>query len=220
MAATKRKKPRSAAQKAATRKLVALNKGKTVSTTTRRKRRAPAKRKTVAAARRVVSRAVTTVRKKSRRSVARAGRGAGSIMGTINSIARPAISETVGAVGLDVIMGYASPRLPLALQSGAANTLVKASGAVLMGVIAAKLGKRGMGVDMARGALVVTLHNLVRTTIQQNAPSVPLGIYDEAPGLGEFFLESPRVLNSGLGRSYSTRNMAASAPQFALTTGD
>lgn len=170
-----RRKTRSAAQKRATRKLVASNR--------RRRRPAPKRRRRRSFAGRAKSSTRTVTRWRTRRPARRARRRNPSPRGMIGRAAKdvfmPGIVGGVGALGLDILMGYATPMLPEAMKTGYAATLTKGIGAVVLGMIVGKvLKKPALGRQLAVGGMTVAVHNVVKPLLADAAPMIPLGDYD------------------------------------------
>lgn len=160
---TGRRKRRSPAQKAATRKLVAANK--------RRKRRpnpAPPGAK----------------RKRARRRNPRAR------VFTQRNLTDYAMAATVGAAGaiaLDVVLSYLP--LPAILKTGIPGKITKGAAAIALGAVANASGlvKTGTARDMAVGALTVQFTGIGRDLLAQFAPGVALSAYmneDYATSMG------------------------------------
>lgn len=207
---TRRKTRRTAAQRAATRKLVAYNKRRRVtkSRPTRKRRRNPSaitpKRRT--AYRRAVAayapnprrrrRKSTTMRK--RRSYSRRRRNPMG-GGIINKMVMPAVTAAAGAVALDVIWGY----LPANIkgQTGNMEYVAKGLGAVGMGWIASQVpGIRKSTADsLAVGALTVTFYNAARNFLARSMPQLKMdgmGYYN--PALPARMEMPPATNNMGL----------------------
>jgi hypothetical protein len=70
-----------------------------------------------------------------------------------------------GALALDVVMGYATPMLPPALQSGWFNVAVKAAGAVGVGMLASKFLGRENGRIVMLGGLTVVAYGSLKTLL-------------------------------------------------------
>lgn len=158
------KKQRTAAQKAATRKMLAANRAK-------RKSSAPKPRR---AAR--VSQAKPAAKRRARRShpitpanvATRAGRqlryrrknpmgGVGEFM--TNTLVPSAIGGA-GALALDVLLGVLP--LPANMKTGPLAPVVKVAGAVALGMGAGLVVKRRMAEQFAAGAITVTLYNVAK----------------------------------------------------------
>jgi hypothetical protein len=96
-----------------------------------------------------------------------------------------AVPGAIGALGLDVLMGLV-PFIPAQWKTGIPGYLVKAVGAVALGMIANASGlvRASTAGKMTEGALTVMLHGLFRGLTAQFAPMVPLGAYESIDGLG------------------------------------
>lgn len=83
----------------------------------------------------------------------------------------------VGALGLDVAMGYLP--FPEQWKGGYMGQVVKGAVAIGAGALLSNLKVVGapMAFQMSTGALTVILHNTLRTAMQQFAPQVQLGAY-------------------------------------------
>lgn len=161
---SKRKKPRTAAQKAATKRLVALNKHKHV---------APAKKR----ATRTITVKSNPVRRRRRLAA-----GASSAKGLVKAAIVPAAMAGAGALGLDIVMGYVNKYLPANMQSGTGGTIAKLGGAVVLGMIIEKAGKKELAKQVMVGSMTVTIHDLLKSYFQTSMPTVPLagvGVYND-----------------------------------------
>lgn len=171
------KAKRSKAQERATKKMIAANRARARGA----KRAAPRKPAARPAAKRSAPRSAPA---KKRRTSARRGRGGWPITSAtaasragralrhrrpnpVNGIGSfvkgtlmPSVVGGAGALALDVAMGMLP--LPPALKSGPMAPLVKAAGAVGLGVIAGKALGRRTGEQVAAGALTVTVYNVAR----------------------------------------------------------
>lgn len=176
-----RKKRRSAAQKAATAKMLAANRAKrrgrrsataTVSATPKRKYR-----------RSVIRRAKSATRRYSRRAGAMLR---GFSTGGIVPMVKNAGIGAAGAIGVDIAYGAASKFLPdsvkspMAADGGMNYAYYAAKGALAIGVgmIAGKVVSPSIASKMAEGSLTVTLHDAMKAMIP--ADSVPMGYASSA----------------------------------------
>jgi hypothetical protein len=89
----------------------------------------------------------------------------------------------VGAIGVDLVVGYSAKYLPTSMQSGIALTAAKLLAAILVGSIGNKV-LRGKGRELAVGAVTVQLHDLAKAQLMAAMPSLPLGQYQQ---LGAYF---------------------------------
>jgi hypothetical protein len=170
-----------------------------------RRRRHHAKRKHVARRRRrsaiVVARRINPRRhrvhaKKYRRRARNPRFSTGGIMKQI----LPAAIGGAGAVALDVALGYGAQYLPASLTSGYGKVAVQIAGAFGLGYVASKALGREKGHAVTLGALTVALYSLIKTTVQQAAPTLPglsgyMGAY-MPPSLG-YTSAAPSVAGMG-----------------------
>lgn len=165
------RKARTAAQKAATRRMVAAN----------RARRSPAKRRSVTT---YAANPAPARRRARRSSVARIMRHrrrnpAGRAGGVVNM----AMGSFVGATGALLVgtVGNYIP-LPAAMQTPNMKAVVNATLAIALGTFGGKvLGRRA--VQMAEGALTVTLHDVLKNALSGIIP-MNLGYYSPAVVMG------------------------------------
>jgi len=111
----------------------------------------------------------------------------------------PSLVSSMGALGLDVLMGYASTKLPVNLQSGVAGAAVKMAGAVALGMAAEKLKGKEFGKQVMIGGMTVTLHQVLKSQVQAMMPNVPLGVYSDSNGLGVYSNDLGNMGVQGLG---------------------
>lgn len=106
-----------------------------------------------------------------------------------------------GALGNDLLWGFAGKWLPDFLKTGVMRHVTKVGTAVLVGVIGG-MAFRGRGTQLAAGAATVAIHDALKEQIIANFPAIPLGDYDPDllgyedaaqhvgeymnPGVGEF----------------------------------
>lgn len=93
------------------------------------------------------------------------------IMGQI----MPAATAAFGALGLDMLWGYAP--IPEALKTGPMRYLAKAAGAVGLGMLAGMVVKKSTADQMSMGALTVVLHSAMRDGMSSYMPNIALGEY-------------------------------------------
>lgn len=199
-------KRRTAAQRRATKKLISFNKGRK---TLNRKR--STRKRNPAPARRRRSIAVAAPARRRRRVVARMSNPRKRSRVRTNIIMKTlpvAATSAVGALGLDILMGYAAQWLPANLTTGPMNSVVKAIGAIGLGMAVEKVTNKRTAEQVIVGGLTVTMHSLLKDLVATNAPQIPLGVYD---GLGYY---TPGLVAKGgvdgmspMG-TYSERNTA------------
>lgn len=83
---------------------------------------------------------------------------------------------SIGALGLDIVLGQVLAKLPVSLQSGWGKVAVKLAGALAVGMLGGYV-MRGRGRDLTVGAMTVTLHDVLKEQFVSAFPSVPLGEY-------------------------------------------
>jgi hypothetical protein len=92
----------------------------------------------------------------------------------ITSALIPAGIGAMGAVGLDVLMGYAAAYLPASLTSNVyVATATKTAGAFGLGWLASKAMGREKAKLITAGALTVIAYQFVKGIIHEAAPSLP-----------------------------------------------
>lgn len=193
------KKQRSAAQKAATRRLVALNKsrgskGKRVS-----RAKPAAKRRRSASKGGYAIATVAPKRRKARRShpitPARVASDAGRKLryrrrnpiggGFIGDTVIPAAIGGGGAIAVDVLLGVLP--LPASMKTGAMAPLVKVAAAVGLGYAAKMVVSRKTAEQLAAGAITVTLYNVAKGLLVKAGKG-------KIPGLSEYVGAYPDAL--------------------------
>jgi hypothetical protein len=198
MAKAKRKKPRTAAQKAATKKMLAANKRKAPkrrkASKVAKKRRAkksvskPATRK-VTALRSTSRGKPLTARGKSRMAKNRKRKikgyfpnpiklpALGGIGTTVNDTVMPAFVGATGAIALDIVWGKVAPMLPAQMKDGNVKYLAKGLGAIALTFAAGKVMSRQKAQVAGVGMLTVIIHEFAKATITKQYPALMLGEY-------------------------------------------
>lgn len=100
--------------------------------------------------------------------------------GNLMSQVTGALPGAVGALGLDVALGFLP--IPVNWKAGIPGYLTKIVGAVGLGMLAGKLVGGSTAAKMTMGALTVMIHGILRELVATNLPQVPLGMYLQ-PGL-------------------------------------
>ena len=165
-----RRKTRSAAQKAATRRLVAFNKSKRSS-----RSRSVAVRSNPIRRRRSALKAVSRRRSYRRNPIS---------MGGITSSIKDAGIGAVGAIGVDYL--YNLLPLPASMKTGLMGTASKVGTALLLGT----LGKKVLGqtaAKMAAGSLTVIAYDLIKSYLPVPVPAVA-GLGYMSPGINGGYL--------------------------------
>lgn len=169
------KAKRSKAQEAATRKLIAFNRAKKrgakraaprkaaprpASKRRAAPRAAPAKRRRTSARRGSGGWPITTATAASRAGRALRHRRPNPINNFMKDTLMPSVVGGAGALALDVAVAMLP--LPPALKTGPMAPLVKAAGAVGLGILAGKFVNRRVGEQVAAGGLTVMAYNIGR----------------------------------------------------------
>lgn len=162
---SKRKKPRTAAQKAATKRMLASRKSSPVK----------AKRRSASSA----MSAITSRRKN-------------PIGGGIVSMFMPAAKGALGAVVINTIENQLiSGFVPVDFRGNVTKYATRIGLAIALGTVGGKLIGNANARQAAEGALVVTLHDVIVTTVNAMLPAGKTGLSAYAPNA----IES----NSGMG---------------------
>lgn len=198
-----RKKARTAAQKRATKKMIAANRARARGAAAPARKRRSTRRAAPAAAparkRRVSRRRSGGWRITPAKTASRAGRQLRyrrpNPINFLTTTLMPSVVGGAGALALDVAIG-ALP-LPPALKNGPMAPLVKVAGAVGLGMLASKMVNRRVGEQIAAGALTVQVYNFAKAMLikvgQGKIPGLSMypdgymGEYvsgDEMPALG------------------------------------
>lgn len=151
--------------------------------------------------------------KSSRRSYRRNPIMGVSATSAISTLKDGALGAAGGLLN-DAAYGYLKGYLPTPLQDGYGRIGAKLGMAVLLGV-ASNMVMRGKGKAIAVGAATVTLHELGKTLINQQLPSVPLGAYEDNALLG---YDSAQILRSNGTGAYMPQG--AYMPASGLGGGD
>lgn len=131
-------------------------------------------RRSAVAGRRRRSHHVLNVHRNPRRL---SGGGRFSVRRFMNDALIPAGIGAVGALGVNIALGYITPSLPVSLQSGIMNTGVKIAGAVAIGMAAGMVAGKRFGEQAMAGAITVTLYDLLKGYAASAMPNLPLSGY-------------------------------------------
>jgi hypothetical protein len=85
--------------------------------------------------------------------------------GLLRNAVVPAAMGASGALVLDVVYGYLNPYLPVTLQSGWMQVLVKGAAAVGLGMVGMRVLGRERGKVLMLGALTVTAYSALRSAV-------------------------------------------------------
>lgn len=193
-----RKKARTAKQKAATRRLVALNRARSRPAAAAPKRRRPkmSSRRPNPAPRKRSKRRTGTWPITTAKAASRAGRRLRhrrpNPIDFLTNTLMPSVVGGAGALALDVAFGLLP--LPENLRSGPMAPLVKIAGAVGLGMLASKMVSRRVGEQVAAGAITVQVYNFAKATlIRVGGGKIPgLSMYPE--GVGDYVDGDPEAL--------------------------
>lgn len=170
---------RSAAQRAATKKLVALNRAR-AGGTAKRRRRNPIKAVAVA---RPARRARPATRAVPARRPVRRRRNPISAAAPM-ALLTAAVPGALGAVALDAL--WANLPLPDAIKTGYVGDLAQGAGAVGVAIAARKIVSRKMADAIGVGALTVIMHRVAKKLVGQVMPGMALGCDTGYSGMGYY----------------------------------
>jgi len=165
-----RKKPRSAAQKAATKRMLAANRSRSGGSARPAKKR----RKSNPVGLSRVTRARSTIARSRKRSVRRRNPINLPGIGNLGAMAMTSLQGAGGALLVNTALNY-MPFLPVALSSGNGKYLARAGLAIAVGVFGGKVLPKRVAENMAVGAMTVALHDLLLGLASQAMPTMKLG---------------------------------------------
>ncbi|MGD9590846.1 MAG: hypothetical protein AB7Q37_18750 [Pyrinomonadaceae bacterium] len=207
---TKMAKGRTAAQKAATRKLVALNRARRAGSAAPKRMRNPIRAvvATPAPYRRPAGKLRSPVRRRRRNPI---GGAAGKDAMTLITGAVPG---AIGALALDAV--WANLPLPAAIKTGYVGYAAKGAGAVLLALLARRVVKRSTADAFGTGALTVMLHGLGKSVISTAVPALNLGCdtgyagmgYYPPPALGYYPPENLGYMNAAVNAGSPSEEMS------------
>lgn len=124
-----------------------------------------------------------------------------SIGGEVMPTLKAGFTGALGALGLDVALGYGAQYIPASLNSGLPLQAVKLLAAVLVGYVGNKVpGLKGHGKDLAVGAATVVIHDSLKSQVASMFPSIPLSGYFNVASFGGSPVVGTPVLTTGMGR--------------------
>jgi hypothetical protein len=97
--------------------------------------------------------------------------GPGNLMSQVSG----ALPGAVGALGLDVALGFLP--IPVTWKAGIPGYLTKIVGAIALGMAASKVAGSATGAKVTTGALTVMFHGILRELLATSMPGIPLGMY-------------------------------------------
>lgn len=178
MATRRRRKGRTAAQKRATRKMIAANRGRGRPAARRVVRRRPRRRNPNNNARRSPRRymrtAVTAPATAARRRRNPTRRM--TMRSVMNQNIIPAMQGGAGALGMDILYGYLP--IPATMKVGMMRHIIKGGAVIGFGMFAGQFMRPTTAHNMVTGALTVIMHTAMRETMAQFMPNIPLGEYE------------------------------------------
>jgi len=189
-------KRRTAAQKAATRKLIAFN---------RRKKMGQAKKRRTAAYRKVRTATASKRRSPASRALPVRRRNPIQKKGIVDKIVLPAVTAASGAIILDV--GWSYLPLPAMVKSGPVRHVAQAAGAVGLSYLAGMVMEKKKADQLATGALTIVLHRAAQEAIKKIMPSIQMeGVGYYSAGLpvggpedmGMYVSDQPAGMNTGM----------------------
>ena len=221
------RKARTAAQRAATRKMIAANRKRGGRKATRRKvKRNPTRRATARrpAARRRVSRAVrrnpaprrrrrtaaaAPVRRR-RRSVRRNPIGL-DLKRIRTNLLLPALNGVAGSIVVDGVYGYLP--VPDSMRVGYGRHAVKAGLALALAMLGSRVFRPATAISMGVGSLTVTGHEIARELAAQFAPDLALD--GQSMSVGAFITGAGATPNQGMGAFITG---AGASPRLGYTS--
>lgn len=106
-------------------------------------------------------------------------------VGGISSQLMGALPGAVGALGLDILLGFVP--IPASWKAGPLGYVTKILGALALGMGAKMVVSQHTAAQMTNGALTVMFHGIMRDFVATNVPGVPLGVYLAPPsGMGYY----------------------------------
>lgn len=94
------------------------------------------------------------------------------VLGQVKPVVKEGVIQAAGAIGLDAVWGQINSRLPASIQGNAyLQFAVKCLAAVGVGWLGGKVF-RGRARDFAVGGVTVAAHDLLKSALQTNMPSV------------------------------------------------
>jgi len=130
-----------------------------------------------------------------RRRIRRYSRNPISMGGFVRNNLMPAAVGAGGALGLDVLLGFATPYLPAMVTTGPARSVLRLAGAVGIGMLATQFAGRKVGEQVMLGAVTVTVYDVLKGLVRTMMPTLALGDAEElgyySPGMpvGEYVPE-------------------------------
>lgn len=184
-------KRRTAAQKRATRKLVALNRGRK-----RTRRRNPARTSVRRSPRRRPTMRTYVANPRRKRRIRRRRNPSGgrlTMRNVMNRNVMPAFQGAAGGLLLDVVWGYVPDVGGLNLKAGQLRHVFKGVGAIGLGMVAQQFMRPATATALTTGALTTVMHTAMREMLPMLGLNIPLGYYNA----GE--IASPQYADNNMG---------------------
>ena len=109
--------------------------------------------------------------------------GSMNMGGFLKHTLMPSAIGAGGALGVDLLLGFAAPMLPAMLTTPAIKPFVRLAAAIGLGLVAGKVGGRAMGEKVTAGAVTVIVYDTVKGFLQTAMPTLPLSGMDAYPNL-------------------------------------
>ena len=109
--------------------------------------------------------------------------GSMNMSGFLKGTLMPSAIGAGGALGVDLLLGFAAPMLPAMLTTPAIKPFVRLAAAIGLGLVAGKVGGRAMGEKVTAGAVTVIVYDTVKGFLQTAMPTLPLSGMDAYPNL-------------------------------------
>jgi hypothetical protein len=130
----------------------------------------------------------------------------------------PSAVGAAGALGVDLMLGYATPYLPTMFTSGPMVPLTKIAAAVGLGMLAQGVTKdRSIGEHVMAGAITVVAYGWVRDLVKAQFPTLPLSEYVSGMGYAGPAYAFPDRLGMYVGGSAPYNPSIAAAMQGGTT---
>lgn len=197
-----RKKPRSAAQKAATKRMLAARRGSNPVRRTKRHKR----RSNPVGLHRVKRHHVSARRRRNPLRMSAATHGIGGMLMT-------SVHGAGGALLVNTALNYIP--LPALLKSGNGKYLARVGGAIALGVFGGKVLPKKIASNMAVGAMTVAFHDLLLGLASQAMPTARLGdIGDYDDGVAAYVSGQGMAGLAGMSGMYDTYDTAGNVGEY------
>jgi hypothetical protein len=202
---TMAKKRRTAAQRAATKRMIAANRARRGRKSTSGKKRRAARRSNPVTPLRSTKRRRSARRSTAVRTRRRARRSNPSMPGFVRDAMGALVPSAIGGAGaLAVDVAMAALPLPAMLTSPAIKPIARVGAAITIGALAGMLVNRRIGSQVMAGGLTVVMYDTIKAMAAKvlggKVPGV--GMYD-VPGIGMYEVQAePQLLPAPAGMGY------------------